>query len=219
MAQSHPHLLNSPELNCSCWTPLAPKWCHSSLETPALPHGGLTWARWKLAALEWSCCTPLAPLLPWRSTHTCAVVAALRKSLVTVVTCRVLRRRCDSQGVSTGGQVEASAGKCILHQAAYSSSSPDQRHLPPVSATVQTVPTGEVPGPACALILNLDAMEVPGSLLTLQAEWRWKSGKSVCGLFLQPTWHEVAKQRPPPLSLDAMEVLGSYPTLQADRSM
>ena len=96
---------------------------------------------------------------------------------------------------------------------------PQGEHLPPVSATVQTVPTGEVPGPACALILNLDAMEVPGSLLTLQAEWRWKSGKSVCGLFLQPTWHEVAKQRPPPLSLDAMEVLGSYPTLQADRSM
>ena len=60
--------------------------------TAALPPAGLTWARWKLAALECSCCIPLAPLSPRRSTHTCAVVAAMRKSLVTVVTCRAFGR-------------------------------------------------------------------------------------------------------------------------------
>ena len=77
------------------------EWCHiREAVTPTLPHrGALTWARWKLAALECSCCTPLAPRLPWRSTHTCAVVAALRRSLVTVVTCRAAWHRCDPQGL------------------------------------------------------------------------------------------------------------------------
>ena len=48
---------------------------------------------------------------------------------------------------------------------------PQGEHLPPVIVTAQAAPIGEVPGPPCTLILNLNAMEVPGSLFTLQADW------------------------------------------------